>query len=64
MVDEMPDKGAQMTVYDSAANTAEGGFLNVPPGLVQFSVKDGSDSLGTFDAQVRPGTMTVVVLHR
>jgi len=67
IIDEMPDKGAQLTVFDPAADTAEGGFLNVPPGSVEFSGQSGADSnavaLGTFEAQVRPRTMTVIVLH-
>lgn len=67
IIDEMPDKSAQMTVFDPAANTAEGGFLNVPPGTASFSGQSGADAsavaLGTFQAQVRPRTLTVIVLH-
>jgi hypothetical protein len=60
----VPIKDAQTTIYDPTTGTAEGGFINVPPGIVQFSAKLGTDPdasvLGMFNAQIRPRTMTII----
>jgi hypothetical protein len=68
ILDGVPIKDAQTTVYDSTTGTAEGGFINVPPGTAQFSAQLGTDPdasvLGTLNAQIRPRTMTIIELHR
>jgi hypothetical protein len=67
MVNGIPFKSEQMTMYDPMNNTAEGGFINVPQGLVQFSAQVGVDreamSLGSVDVQIRPSTLTIIELH-
>jgi hypothetical protein len=67
MVNGIPFKSEQMTMYDPMNNTAEGGFINVPQGLVQFSAQLGVDgdvmSLGSVDVQIRPSTLTIIELH-
>jgi hypothetical protein len=65
--DGVPIKDAQTTVYDPVAGTAEGGFINVPAGTAQFSAQVGTEpdalELGTFSAQIRPRTMTIIELR-
>ena len=63
--DQVPNKDARMTVYDSTNNTANGGFVNVPPGFVEFTAKIGEDGLelGSFNAQVRARTITFIDMH-
>jgi hypothetical protein len=67
MVDQVPTKGADVTVFDPKSNSANGGFINVPPGFVQFSAQVGSDDdglkLGSFNAQIRPGTVTFIDMN-
>jgi len=67
MVNGIPFKSEQMTMYDPMNNTAEGGFINVPQGLVQFSAQVGVDSevmsLGSVNVQIRPSTLTIIELH-
>jgi hypothetical protein len=63
--DQVPNKDAQMTVYDPTNNTANGGFINVPPGFVDFTAKLGVGGLelGSFNAQVRARTITFIDMH-
>lgn len=63
--DQVPNKEARMTVYDPTNNTANGGFINVPPGFVEFTAKIGEDGLelGSFNAQVRARTITFIDMH-
>jgi hypothetical protein len=65
LVDQVPSKDAQMSVYDANNNTASGGFVNVPPGFVQISARIGTDglSLGSFNAQIRARTITFIDMH-
>lgn len=67
MVDGVPFKNQHMTIYDPMSNTAEGGFINVRPGLVQFTAKLGIDDdameLGRFNVQIRPRTLTIIEIH-
>jgi hypothetical protein len=65
LVDQVPSKDAKMTVYDRNNNTASGGFVNVPPGFVQISARLGTDGLqlGSFNAQIRPRTITFIDMH-
>jgi hypothetical protein len=68
LVDQVPYKQAELTVHDPVTNTAIGGFINVPPGVVEFSAAKGSEPnaerLGPFQAQVRAGAITVIGLHQ
>jgi hypothetical protein len=52
-------------VYDSINNTASGGFINVPPGFVEFTARIGTDGieLGSFNAQIRARTITFIDMH-
>jgi hypothetical protein len=67
MVDGIPFKTEHMTMFDAADNTAEGGFINVPPGFVQFSAQVGIDPdatrLGSMKVQIRARTLTIIELH-
>jgi hypothetical protein len=67
IVEGVPIKAAQTTVFDSITGTAEGGFINVPAGNAQFTAKLGTDPdamvLGTFNAQIRPRTMSIIALR-
>lgn len=62
LVDQAPNIDAKLTVYDEATNTADGGFINVQPGFVQFSAYVGLDGLklGSFNAQIRANTVTFI----
>jgi hypothetical protein len=62
LVNQVPSKDANMTEYDETENTADGGFINVTPGFVTFSALWGVEGplLGTFNAQIRPNTITYV----
>lgn len=62
LVDQVPSTDARVTSYDSSNNTANGGFINVPPGFVTFSAYLGLDGpeLGSFNAQIRAGTITFI----
>lgn len=63
--DQVPNKEAEVTVYDSINNTASGGFINVPPGFVEFTARIGTDGieLGSFNAQIRARTITFIDMH-
>lgn len=63
--DQVPDKEGRETVYDPTNNTANGGFLNVPPGIAEFTARIGADGLvlGSFVAQIRPRTITFIDMH-
>ena len=67
MVNGIPFKSEQMTMFDPMNNTAEGGFINVPPGLAQFSAQLGIEAdamqLGTLKVQIRPRTLTIIEVH-
>ena len=65
LVDQIPNKDTDVTVYDANNNSANGGFINVPPGFVQFSARVGLDGLqlGSFNAQIRPRTITFIDMH-
>lgn len=67
MVNGIPFKSEQTTMYDPMNNTAEGGFINVPPGLAEFSAQLGSEAdatrLGTLKVQIRARTLTIIELH-
>jgi hypothetical protein len=65
VVDSVPNLDAKVSVYDSANNVADGGFINVQPGFVTFAAHWGEDGpqLGSFNAQVRAGTITFVDMH-
>jgi hypothetical protein len=65
LVDQIPDTSTQVTVYDAVNNSANGGFINVPTGFVQFSASVGVDGLqlGSFNAQIRPRTITFIDMH-
>lgn len=67
MVNGIPFKSEQMTMYDPETNTAEGGFINVPPGLARFSAKLGVEAdatlLGSLNVQIRPRTLTIIELY-
>ena len=63
--DQVPNKEAQVSEYDPTNNSADGGFVNVPPGFVEFSARVGVDGLmlGSFNAQIRPHTITYIDMH-
>jgi hypothetical protein len=65
LVDQVPNKDTPFSVYDQVNNSANGGFINVPPGFVQFSARVGLDGLqlGSFNAQIRPRTITFIDMH-
>lgn len=65
LVDQMPSRDATLTVYDPVNNSANGGFVNVPPGFIGFSAHLGIDGLelGSFTAQIRKGTITFIDMH-
>jgi hypothetical protein len=65
VVDSAPSLDAMVTVYDSVANVADAGFLNIQPGFVTFQARSGVDGpeLGSFNALVRPNTITFVDMH-
>jgi hypothetical protein len=65
LIDQTPNKDTLFTVYDEVNNSANGGFINVPPGFVQFSARVGLDGLqlGSFNAQIRPRTITFIDMH-
>lgn len=62
IVDQVPSREAQVTVYDESADIADGGFINVAPGFVTFSAFLGVDGipLGTFNAQIRASVITFI----
>lgn len=65
LVDQTPSKETQVSVYDENNNSASAGFINVPPGFVQFTARIGVDglALGSFNAQIRPRTITFIDMH-
>lgn len=65
LVDQVPDTNTQVSVYDAVNNSANGGFINIPPGFVQFSASVGVDGLqlGSFNAQIRSRTITFIDMH-
>jgi len=65
LVDQVPSRDATLTEYDAINNTANGGFVNVPPGFVTFTARLGVDGLelGSFNAQIRPNTITFIDMH-
>jgi hypothetical protein len=62
LVDQTPNRETPSSVYDPLTNSANGGFINVPPGFVKFSARIGLDGLqlGSFNAQIRPRTITFI----
>jgi hypothetical protein len=62
LVDQIPSAEAQLTVYDANNNSANGGFLNVPPGASTFSAHWGVDGieLQRFNVHVRAGAIIFV----
>ena len=65
LVDQVPSRDAKVTDYDEVSNSADGGFVNVPPGFVTFSARLGEDGLelGSFNAQIRANTITFIDMH-
>lgn len=65
LVDQVPSRDASATQYDQVNNTADGGFINIPPGFVTFNARLGEDGLelGSFNAQIRPNTITFIDMH-
>ena len=65
LVNHVPNKNANASVYDKLNNVADGGFLNVSPGFVDFKAYWGSDGpeLGSFNVHVRAGTITYVDMY-
>lgn len=65
IVDQVPSREAEITAYDAATNTADGGFINVSTGFVTFSAYLGVDGieLGAFNAQIRANTITFIDMH-
>ena len=65
LVDGVPSKDAMLTEYDSVNNSANGGFINVPPGSTLFSAHQGIDGLelGTFNVVIRKGTITFIEMY-
>ena len=65
IVDQLPTSDASVTVYSPADNTADGGFINLQPTTVLFSAYLGVDGLllGSFNAQIRPSTITFIDLE-
>ena len=65
LVDHVPNKNANASVYDKVNNVADGGFLNVQPGFVEFKAFWGADGpeLGSFNAHVRAGTITYLDMY-
>jgi len=65
VVDQVPSRDAKISQYDVTNNTANGGFLNVPPGFVTFGAHLGVDGLqlGTFNARIRANAITFIDMH-
>jgi hypothetical protein len=65
LVDQVPSRDAKVTDYDEVSNSADGGFVNIPPGFVTFNARLGEDGLelGSFNAQIRPNTITFIDMH-
>jgi hypothetical protein len=65
IIDQVPSKDATVTKYDPTDNTADGGFLNLDPGFINYSAHLGVDGiqLGSFNAQIRAGTITYIDLN-
>jgi len=61
----LPFANEVVTAYDAATGVAYGGFVNVTPGIVQFSAHWGVDGpqLRSMTAQVRANTITILELH-
>lgn len=64
VIDQLPDKEAKQTEYNSAYNTADGGFLNLEAGFIIFSafLAENGIELGSFNAQIRDNTITYIDL--
>ncbi|HKU43893.1 MAG TPA: hypothetical protein VJR89_37290 [Polyangiales bacterium] len=65
LVNHVPNKNANASVYDPVNKVADGGFLNVTPGFVEFSAYWGLDGpmIGSFNAHVRAGTITYLDMY-
>jgi hypothetical protein len=65
LVDQIPSRDAMVSAYDSTNDTANGGFINIAPGFVSFSARLGVDGLelGSFNARIRPNTVTFLDMH-
>ncbi|MEY4580238.1 MAG: hypothetical protein RL701_4941 [Pseudomonadota bacterium] len=65
IVDHTPNRTVFETVYDKTNNVADGGFVNLEPGYVNFIASVGVDgpTLGEFNVTVRPETVTFVDMY-
>jgi hypothetical protein len=65
IVNQVPSSDVAVTARDVVNNVAEGGFLNVEPGFVTFKARYGigGPELGSFNAAVRPGTVTFMDMY-
>jgi hypothetical protein len=65
LVNQLPNRDTQVSVYDSVNNSANGGFINVLPGFIKFTAQLGVDgfTLGAFNARIRPRTVTFIDMY-
>jgi hypothetical protein len=65
IIDGQPNTESTITVRNERDNQAAGGFVNATPGFTNFTARLGIDGpkLGSFNANVRAGTVTYLDIH-